>query len=42
MLPFTRGEFSGGRLAARRLTASPDEELLPESLQRQSSDGGTN
>jgi hypothetical protein len=29
-------------LSARRLTASPDEELLPDQLQRQSSDGGTN
>jgi 16S rRNA processing protein RimM len=29
-------------VAARRLIASPDEEWLPEQLQRQRSDGGTN
>jgi 16S rRNA processing protein RimM len=42
MLPFTQAIFPDVDLVARRLTASPDEELLPESLQRQSSDGGTN
>lgn len=42
MLPFTQANFPEVDLAAGRLTASPDEELLPESLQRQSSDGGTN
>ena len=40
MLPFDEGVSVD--IAARRLTASPDEELLPEQLQRQSSDGGTN
>lgn len=40
MLPFD--EAMAVDVAARRLTASPDEELLPEPLQRQRSDGGTN
>lgn len=42
MLPFTEQNFPGFDVAARTLTAAPDEELLPESLQRQFSDGGTN
>jgi 16S rRNA processing protein RimM len=42
LLSFTRANFPDIDLAARRLTAEPDEELLPESLQRQRSDGGTN
>lgn len=42
LLPFNDPVFPEINLAARRLTASPQEELLPESLQRQSSDGGTN
>jgi hypothetical protein len=42
MLPFTQENFPAFDVAARRLTAAPDETLLPESLQRQSSDGGTN
>jgi 16S rRNA processing protein RimM len=42
MLPFTDENFPAFDVAARRLTATPDETLLPESLQRQSSDGGTN
>jgi 16S rRNA processing protein RimM len=40
MLPFDEGMAVD--VGARRLTASPDEELLPEQLQRQRSDGGTN
>jgi 16S rRNA processing protein RimM len=42
MLPFTEANFPAFDLAARTLTATPEEELLPEALQRQSSDGGTN
>jgi 16S rRNA processing protein RimM len=42
LLPFSDPGFPEIDLAARRLTASPQEELLPEPLQRQSSDGGTN
>ncbi len=42
LLPFSDPVFPEIDLAARRLTATPDEELLPENLQRQSSDGGTN
>jgi 16S rRNA processing protein RimM len=42
LLPFTRQNFPEVDLGARRLTADPDEALLPESLQRQASDGGTN
>lgn len=42
LLPFTHANFPELDASARRLTAQPDEELLPESLQRQSSDGGTN
>jgi 16S rRNA processing protein RimM len=40
MLPFDEAVVVD--VGARRLTASPDEELLPEQLQRQRSDGGTN
>ncbi len=42
MLPFSDAVFLDVDTSAGRLTASPDEELLPEPLQRQSSDGGTN
>lgn len=42
LLPFTRANFPGLDVAVGRLIAQADEELLPESLQRQSSDGGTN
>ncbi len=42
LLPFSDPVFPEVDLAKRRLTATPDEALLPESLQRQSSDGGTN
>ncbi len=42
LLPFTRANFPAVDVAARRLTAEPDEGLLPENLQRQRSDGGTN
>ena len=42
LLPFTRDIFQEIDLAAGRLTANPDEELLPENLQRQASDGRTN
>jgi 16S rRNA processing protein RimM len=42
LLPFSDPVFPEVDLRARKLTASPDEELLPESLQRQRSDGGTN
>lgn len=42
LLPFSDDVFPEVDLGARRLTASPDEELLPDQLQRQRSDGGTN
>lgn len=42
LLAFTRVNFPEVDAPARRLVAKPDEELLPENLQRQSSDGGTN
>jgi hypothetical protein len=42
MLPFTEENFPAFDLAARTLIAAPHEELLPEPLQRQSSEGGTN
>lgn len=42
LLPFTDGNFPEVDVAGGVLRASPDEELLPESLQRQASDGGTN
>jgi 16S rRNA processing protein RimM len=42
MLPFTEENFPAFDVAARTLTAAPHEELLPEALQRQSSEGGTN
>ena len=42
LLPFTDAVFPDVDVKARRLIASPDEELLPEPLQRQRSDGGTN
>jgi 16S rRNA processing protein RimM len=42
LLPFSDEVFPGVDQGARRLTATPDEELLPEALQRQRSDGGTN
>jgi 16S rRNA processing protein RimM len=42
LLPFSDDVFPEVDLGVRRLVASPDEALLPELLQRQSSDGGTN
>lgn len=42
LLPFTRNCVPEIDLAKRRLIASPPEELLPEPLQRQASEGGTN
>jgi 16S rRNA processing protein RimM len=42
LLPFTEDNFPAFDLAARTLTAAPHEGLLPEALQRQSSEGGTN
>jgi 16S rRNA processing protein RimM len=42
LLPFTEADFPQIDLPARRLVASPNEALLPETLQRQSSDGETN
>jgi 16S rRNA processing protein RimM len=42
LLPFTHENFPEIDVAAKRLTASPDEALLPENLQRHASDGGTN
>jgi len=42
LLPFTEDVFAEIDPASGALTASPDEELLPESLQRHASDGGTN
>jgi 16S rRNA processing protein RimM len=42
MLAFNRDVFPEIDIEARRLVANPDEEWLPESLQRQSSDGRTN
>jgi 16S rRNA processing protein RimM len=47
LLPFTEEDFPEINTGARRLTASPAEELLPDSLQlpgiqRQESDDGTN
>jgi 16S rRNA processing protein RimM len=42
LIPFTRENFPDVDVAAKRLTANPDEALLPENLQRQASDGGTN
>jgi 16S rRNA processing protein RimM len=42
MLPFSDAAFPDVDVGARKLTASPEEELLPEQLQRQRSDGGTN
>ncbi len=41
-LPFDAENAPGVDLKARRITVAPDEELLPEALQRQSSDGRTN
>lgn len=42
LLPFTEDVFPEIDVDAHRMTAQPDEELLPETLQRQSSDGRTN
>lgn len=42
LLPFTEDDIPEIDAAARILRANPHEELLPESLQRQPSDGGTN
>jgi 16S rRNA processing protein RimM len=42
LLPFTEDNFPGIDMDARVLRADPDEALLPESLQRQASDGRTN
>ncbi|HVY89714.1 MAG TPA: ribosome maturation factor RimM [Hyphomonadaceae bacterium] len=42
LLPFTEDVFAEIDPSSGRLTAAPDEELLPDSLQRQRSDGGTN
>jgi 16S rRNA processing protein RimM len=42
LLPFTHENFPEVDIAASRLTANPEEALLPENLQRQASDGGTN
>lgn len=41
-LPFDPENAPEVDLAARRITVAPDEALLPEALQRQPSDGGTN
>lgn len=41
-LPFDAESAPGVDLDARRITVAPDEALLPEALQRQPSDGGTN
>lgn len=41
-LPFDPENAPGVDLDARRITVAPIEELLPEPLQRQSPDGGTN
>jgi 16S rRNA processing protein RimM len=42
LLPFTQETFPEIDLEARRLSADPSEELLPDNLQRQASDGRTN
>jgi 16S rRNA processing protein RimM len=42
MLPFTRETFPEIDPEGRRLTVDPAEEFLPDSLQRQASDGRTN
>jgi 16S rRNA processing protein RimM len=42
LLPFTREATPQVDLAGRRVVAVPDEAMLPEALQRQASDGGTN
>src|SRR5689334_13450239 len=42
LLPFTDENFTEVDVAGGRLVASPDEGLLPDALQRQASDGGTN
>lgn len=41
-LPFDPENAPGVDLAQRRITVAPDEALLPEAIQRQPSDGGTN
>lgn len=42
LLPFTHAVFPETDLAGGQLIASPAEDLLPASLQRQSGEGGTN
>ncbi|MDZ4759576.1 MAG: ribosome maturation factor RimM [Alphaproteobacteria bacterium] len=42
LLPFTRAIVPGVDLAGRRIDVDPVEEMLPDALQRQASDGGTN
>ena len=42
MLPFTRDVFPKIDIAGRRLAANPEEDFLPENLQRHASDGLTN
>ena len=42
LLPFTKDVFPEIDPALGALKASPEEELLPDSLQRHASDGGTN
>jgi 16S rRNA processing protein RimM len=42
LLPFTRADVPAVDLTAGRVTAAPDEALIPQRLQRQSPDGGTN
>jgi 16S rRNA processing protein RimM len=42
LLPFTEENFPDIDPRARTLRASPEEDLLPENLQRHASDGGTN
>ncbi|MBI1361818.1 MAG: 16S rRNA processing protein RimM [Alphaproteobacteria bacterium] len=41
-LPFTHAVVPEVDLSARRLRVDPDEDLLPEALQRQSGEGDTN
>ncbi len=42
LLPFTEDVFPEIDMEARKLRADPDEGYLPDSLQRQDSDGRTN
>ena len=41
-LPFDADNTPGVDLSARRITVAVEDELLPDALQRQASDGGTN